>query len=307
MVDFRKPGTWLKLAAATSFSYYIALLYWTTSTSIGIWGRNTGVWSFGVPRVYSETSSVPSNIGESYQPQLRTTTKKDRATTQAKNWPTDVQQNKSLVIVLGELRGGEETWKTLCTNVLDVNDADLAVFTTDSASYPEDNPLLARATYVWRHPEYEDWADAIDTINGTRWRSTHLPKFHDYNIYSYPGRNRSILFGGIGGHPCDPLTARVSYCKHDGSGIIVFMLRHWLMERIRDEILPLNQYDTFVITRPDNMFQCQHRFTDLSFQNNTVWVPTGQAYGVSLQSPTLLFYILLSLFCTSRAFVTGTW
>mmetsp|Transcript_5928 Transcript_5928/g.13713 ORF Transcript_5928/g.13713 Transcript_5928/m.13713 type:complete len:1279 (-) Transcript_5928:130-3966(-) len=279
MLDFRKPVTWLWLAAATSLSSFVVVLYWTTTTS-GISGRNSDdSLSFGPPQVYSETSS--SNNEEINLPRLRigVARKEDGTTMQTKKWSTDVQQNKSLVVVLGELRGGEETWQTLCTNVLDINLADLAVFTTDSASYPEDNPLLARAKYVWKHAEYEDWADAIDTVNGTHWRSTHLPKFHDYNVYSYPGRNRSILFGGIGGHPCDPLTASVPYCKHHGSGIIVFMLRYWLMKRIQDEILPLDQYDTFVITRPDNMFLCRHRFTDLSLQNNTVWVPTGQEYG----------------------------
>ena len=285
MANFRKPATWLWMAVATC-SFTIVLLYW--KTSIDISGRNADdSLSFGAPHVYSEASvPMPSNtkkvIEELNQHRLRigVSRKKDGTITQAKKLPVDVQRNKSLVVVLGELRGGEETWETLCTNVLDINLADLAVFTTDSASY-QNNPLLARAKYVWRHTEYKDWADAIDTVNGTDWRSTHLPKFHDYNVYSYPGRNRSILFGGIGGHPCDPLTASVSYCEHNGSGIIVFMLRYWLMKRIQDEILPLNQYDTFVITRPDNMFLCHHRFTDLNLQNNTVWVPTGQEYGVS--------------------------
>lgn len=189
-------------------------------------------------------------------------------------------RNKSLVIVMGELRGGEETWQTLYDNVLDVNSADLAVFTTKfnkTMSYPT-NSLMQRAKYIWHHREYDDWADAIDTINGTSWRKTHLPQFHDYNVFSYRGKNRSILFGGIAGHACDTLTARASWCEHDGSGIIVFMLRHWLMERIREEVLGM--YDTFVVTRPDNMYLCPHVFTELDLSNDTViWVPEGQEYG----------------------------
>ena len=183
---------------------------------------------------------------------------------------------------MGELRGGEETWQTLYDNVLDVNSADLAVFTTKfnkTMSYPT-NSLMQRAKYIWHHREYDDWADAIDTINGTSWRKTHLPQFHDYNVFSYRGKNRSILFGGIAGHACDTLTARASWCEHDGSGIIVFMLRHWLMERIREEVLGM--YDTFVVTRPDNMYLCPHVFTELDLSNDTViWVPEGQEYGVS--------------------------
>jgi len=188
-------------------------------------------------------------------------------------------RNNSLVIVMGELRGGEETWQTLIDNVLDVNSADLAVFTTNNQTYA-DNPLMQRAKYVWRHREYDDWADAIDTINGTSWRTTHLLKFHDHNVYSWPGKNRSILFGGLAGHDCDPITARTSWCEHDGSGIIVFMLRHWLMERIREEVLGL--YDIFVVTRPDNMYLCPHEFDELDLSNHTIWVPSGEEYGVSI-------------------------
>lgn len=189
-----------------------------------------------------------------------------------------VKRNTSLVIVLGQLRGGEETWQTLYEHVLDINSADLAVFTTNNKTY-HNNSLLQRAKYTWYHSEYEDWADAIDTINGTSWRKTHLPQFHDYNVYSYTGKNRSILFGGIAGHECDPMTARTSWCEHIGSGIIVFMLRYWLMERIREEILEM--YDTFVVTRPDNMYLCPHAFVELDLRNDTIWVPTGEEYGVS--------------------------
>ena len=145
---------------------------------------------------------------------------------------------------------------------------------------PPQLSLFDRAEYVWRHREYDDWADAVDTVSGTSWRETHLPKFHDRNVYSYPGRNRSILFGGISGHACDPLTARTEWCENDGSGIVVFMLRHWLMERIRDEGLR-GRYEMFVVTRPDSLFLCPHDLGELDLRNDTIWVPSGEEYGVS--------------------------
>ena len=151
---------------------------------------------------------------------------------------------------------------------------------------------------MWTHNEYEDWSEAIDQINGTDWRTTHLSKFHDYNIYSYTGSNRSILFGVIDGHPCEPITPRVSYCVHDRFGVIVFMLRYWLMTRTRDEIMPLSQYDTVVVTRPNNMYLCQHKFTDLNLQNYTIWVSTGEKCGVSAGCQlACIFFNILKLNC----------
>ena len=190
---------------------------------------------------------------------------------------SEINSNKSLVILLGELRAGEQAWGSLYKNVLDLNSADLAVLTSRNTTLYPDSSLLKRAKHVWYYDNLDDWADAVDEINGTRWRTTHLPHFHDWNVYSYPGRNRTILFGGIGGHSCDPITARVNYCTHDGSGIIIFMLRYWLMQHIEEDVL--DKYETFVITRTDHVYLCRHDFRNLSLRENTIWVPSGEEYG----------------------------
>ena len=168
--------------------------------------------------------------------------------------------NSSLVIILGNLRGGEEAWKSLYKNVLDVNTADLALIlgpanSTSNYHYPNSS-LYTRAKYVWNFHEYDDWADAIDLINGTSWRETHLPYFT---------RKRTGLLGGVKGHL--------------GSGAIIFMIRWFLSQHLLGNPDILNQYDRFVITRADHYYQCQHDFRDLDLSNNTVWIPQGEAYG----------------------------
>lgn len=113
-----------------------------------------------------------------------------------KNTPS-ANNNRTLVIVMGELRAGEAAWQTLYKNVLDPNSADLALMTTNNLTLYPNNTLMKRAKFIWYYEQYDDWADAVDLVAGRGWRTTHLPEFHDYNTYAHPGRNRSILFGGI--------------------------------------------------------------------------------------------------------------
>ena len=168
--------------------------------------------------------------------------------------------NSSLVIIIGNLRGGEEAWNSLYKNVLDVNAADLALLlgprnSTSNYLYPNSS-LYTRAKFIWNFHEYTDWTDAIDLINGTSWRETHLPYFV---------RKRTGLLGGVKGHI--------------GSGAIIFMLRWFLSQHLLENPDVLNQYERFAITRSDHYYQCRHQYKDLDLSNNTVWVPQGEDYG----------------------------
>lgn len=116
--------------------------------------------------------------------------------------------------------------------------------------------LYARSKYLWFFPEYDDWADAVDLINGPDWRETHLPKMKRFESTG--------IFGGIKGFK--------------GSGIIVFMIRWFLSRRLQKSNV-LQKYDTFVITRADHYYLCPHQFTDLEVGNGIVWTPEGEDYG----------------------------
>ena len=166
--------------------------------------------------------------------------------------------NRSLVILTGELRSGEQAWTSLYRNLLDPNSADLALMIENplKSLYPN-STLLDRAKYKWFFEDYKDWGDAVDLINGTSWRATHLTAFKSLNQWC-------ILFGGIE--------------DFDGSAIIIFMIRWFLANNIMESDI-LNRYDTFVVTRTDHFYQCPHYFTQLDYSNNTLWVPEGEEYG----------------------------
>ena len=161
---------------------------------------------------------------------------------------------------MGNLRGGERAWESLYKNVLDVNSADLALIigrgsTTSNRLYPNAS-LYARSKYLWKFEEYHDWADAIDLINGSSWRDTHLPYFS----------KMSGIMGGVKGYG-------------RGSGAIIFMIRWFLSQELLQHPDVLSKYERFVITRADHYYQCQHEFANLDLSNNTIWTPEGEDYG----------------------------
>ena len=152
--------------------------------------------------------------------------------------------NRSLIILTGELRSGEQAWTSLYRNFLDPNSADLALMIENplKSLYPN-STLLDRAKYKWFFEDYKDWGDAVDLINGTSWRATHLTAFKSLNQWC-------ILCGGT------------CIDDFDGSAIIIFMIRWFLANNIMESDI-LNRYDTFVVTRTDHFYQCPHYFTRL--------------------------------------------
>ena len=113
---------------------------------------------------------------------------------------------------MGNLRGGEQAWHSLYKNVLDINSADLALIIGQTNTTPnnlyQNASLYTRAKYIWTFCEYDDWADAIDLINGSEWRKTHLP---------YVSKGSGLL-GGVRGKK--------------GSGAIIFMIRWFLSQQL---------------------------------------------------------------------------
>jgi hypothetical protein len=156
-------------------------------------------------------------------------------------------ENRTLVVIIGSIRGGEKAWSTLYENVLNVNSADLALMVGETRDVYSNSSLFNRAKYHWKVQEYDDWADAIDLINGPKWREEVLPRL-----------DKGIALGGIK----DQL----------GSGAIIFMIRWFLSEKIK-ELKLLDRYDTFIITRSDHYYLCKHDVTGLSL--NKIWIPEG--------------------------------
>ena len=182
--------------------------------------------------------------------------------------------NRTLVILIGNVRGGEKAWDSLYRNLLDVNMADLALFigadtdttTTRAVVEYQNASLFGRARYIWTFSEYNDWADAIDDLllenNGnsssSSWRDQLIPLLY----------NESKLLGGIKGGQHGG--------SYQGSGAIIFVIR-WLLSKKLQELDMLQHYDRFVITRADHCYRCAHDLSQLN--DNHLWVPAGEDYG----------------------------
>jgi hypothetical protein len=160
-------------------------------------------------------------------------------------------RNKTLVIVIGSLRGGEPSWKSMYQHLLDENGADLALMIGNVSS--SESSMYQRAKYVWTFPEYEDWSDAIDEIDESQaWRTTLLPHV----------LKRAGTLGGADGRP--------------GSGAIIYMARYWVSQKLQQLNLT-HRYERFVLTRSDYFYTCRQDLSKLD--PRYMWVPAGEDYG----------------------------
>ena len=167
---------------------------------------------------------------------------------------TATGKKSTLVIVMGNLRGGELAWQSLYRNVLAVNDADLALMIGDTAPQYQNSTMFDRAEYVWSFPEYEDWADALDLIHeSSNWRETLIPLAHPEG---------SILGG-------------VKAKDFKGSGAVIFMIRWFISQKIQELDLT-SKYERFIITRSDHYYYCEHDLSELD--NESLWIPEGEDY-----------------------------
>jgi len=203
---------------------------------------------------HTQHTVVSQNISISNVPQ-------PAATPSATATTTAPAPNKTLVILLGDLRGGETAWQTLYDNVLDVNSADLALMIghNSTRSAYRNASLFDRATFHWEFSEYNDWADALDLIrfkNGTAtgWRENVVPLMH-------PG---SQVLGGV------------KMSGFSGSGGVIFMIR-WFLTKKLQELQLTERYDRFILTRADHYYLCRHDISQMD--PNRLWVPEGSDCG----------------------------
>lgn len=167
---------------------------------------------------------------------------------------THVKSKRTLVIIMGTVRGGEKAWASMYNNLLKPNSADLALLVPRNT--PRSSSLFNHSKFVWEHNEYSDWGFAIDKFvpggNQTGWRE--LQKFKILRLLG--------VFGGTKETP-------------RGSGSIIFLLRVFVQEKIK--LLGLvEQYDRFVLTRSDHYYGCLQNLDDLD--NRYLWVPRGEDY-----------------------------
>ncbi len=154
--------------------------------------------------------------------------------------------NRTLVILNGSPRGGEEAWNSMYIQVLDMNHADLALAFGESSN--KNSSLYSRAKYIWEFPEYEEWGTALDQI-GTGWRRW---------------ANISNIMGGVK--------------DTKGSGAIIMYIRWFVKRQLQREPGLLDQYDWFVYTRSDHYYLCPHDLQPFKQDPHSLYVPRGEEW-----------------------------
>jgi len=173
---------------------------------------------------------------------------------------------KTLVIIIGNLRGGEKAWSSLYENYLDPSNADLALMIGKPRAGYTNSSITKRAKYYWEVDEYDDWADAIDLIDGPGWRTSFLAPIREakekepWDEIGNKMGGHNVL-GGIKGIL--------------GSGAIIFMFRWFLSQKLMEFNL-VEKYDRFVITRADHYYSCPYDVRQLDATK--VWSPLGEGY-----------------------------
>jgi uncharacterized protein YsxB (DUF464 family)/tetrahydromethanopterin S-methyltransferase subunit F len=159
--------------------------------------------------------------------------------------------NRTLVILNGSPRCGDTAWESLYTQLLDVNNADLAL--AFGASPDWNSTLYSRAKYIWEFPELDDWGEALDQM-GTGWRRY---------------KDRDNVMGGVRGS-----NGQITR----GSGAILFWIRWFVKGKLVSEPGLLDQYDWFVYTRSDHFYYCPHDLKAFQKDPNSIYIPQGESY-----------------------------
>lgn len=153
-------------------------------------------------------------------------------------------KTKTLVILLGNARGGEETWGRMYKYLIEPYNADLALLfgkTSDKSS-----SLYHKAKFIWEINEYTDWWKYFEKYFSTR-------LFNIFKINEIEG-----LGGGIS--------------NFRGSGAIIFAFRHFLRNNYRDILL---KYDRLILTRSDFYYIDYHPILN----NDFFYILEGEKYG----------------------------
>ena len=161
----------------------------------------------------------------------------------------DIMKEKTLVILIGNARGGEETWETMYKNLLKPFGADLALCFGESQN--KSQSLYKKAKFIWEIPEYQNWRIYYDENFNSNW---------DGFMYQHKFKKASLM-GGID--------------KFNGSGAIIFAFRHFILT---NKINILNTYDRIILSRSDFYYVDKHPLLKLG----NLYAIEGEGYeGIS--------------------------
>ena len=170
---------------------------------------------------------------------------------------------KTLVIILSETRAHELTFENFKENVLDVLHADLCVCIGVKPDYDYNNPFYIQSKYHFTYNEPDDYGDAFEEA----YQSLQPLNQETNPIYWREFLNiKDQFLGGIKGDN-----------QHPGSAGILIFFRWFLLQKLTEHNL-LHQYDRFIITRSDYIYQLPHPKLEL-LDEKYIWIPDSENYG----------------------------
>jgi len=159
----------------------------------------------------------------------------------------NIQKNiKTLVILIGNARGGEETWQSMYKYLLDPFSADLALLFGKNNN--RSSSLYQRAKYLWELEEYKNWREYYEKNITGCW----------YEIF----KNHETSIEGLGG----------GVDNFKGSGAILLAFRHFLKKNYKEELL---KYNRIILTRSDYFYIDYHP----AIPNDFFYISEGEDYG----------------------------
>ena len=170
--------------------------------------------------------------------------------------------HKTLVIIICETRAHGVTSDLFKRNVLDIIPADLALCVRSNEQHEQHeqhNKFYDLAKYVWPVKEPDNWTDAYKSVakelnvDENAW----LKASAIGEMWLGGGNNKSII----------------NQC---GSGAILYYYR-WFLQKKLEELNLIKEYDWFVITRSDFIWNIPHPPSKL-LDPNRIYIPDGEYY-----------------------------
>jgi len=174
--------------------------------------------------------------------------------------------NKTLVIILSETRAHELTFDSFKTNVLDELNADLCLCIGIKDDYDYSNLFFKYAKYKFLYNELEDYTEAFDYASNYIINENEENNENNLNWREFLNIKDQFL-GGI----------KSNYNQHEGSGGISIFFRWFLLKNLKENNL-INEYERFIITRSDFIYQLPHPQV-LKMNENNIWIPDEEYYG----------------------------
>lgn len=162
----------------------------------------------------------------------------------------DSRSVKTLVIVIGSIRGGHYAWTSFQTNLLGTLHAHFAYLGPD-----DPNLMAPEVHYNWHYDDLNDWGDFFDDmVEPSMWR--HL-------CSEFPPGGAQFLGG-------------VRNCQ-EGSAALLLAYRELLYRIVEAQEL-YNIYDWFVLTRSDQLHLCKHQALE-ALDTTSIYIAEGEDYG----------------------------